>query len=169
MSAIKIFRSGMMTGLLVVLCLSAGYCFLSGYQRFVVNRDRKAALIRQAELLNHRQIDRKRKWPDIMKVNRFVKSAELLGLIRKNWAVYHVDIEDSVNFTEMRRLLTQCTNGDLHYFKPISFHIKSIKASDNKKEASGMTSQNQKGEILMTLKGAFLVKNNIGIPNDEQK
>jgi hypothetical protein len=169
MSAKKIFRSGMMTGFLVVLCLSAGYFFLSAYQQYIVNRDKKATLIRRAELLNHRQIDRKRKWQDIMKVNRFVKSAELLGLVRKNWAVYHVDIQDSVNFTEMRKLLTQCTNGDSHYFKPISFHIKSIKANDNKKDASGMTSHNQKGDILMALKGAFLVKNTTGIPDDEQK
>ncbi|MGA7143913.1 MAG: hypothetical protein WBY47_05365 [Desulfobacterales bacterium] len=169
MSTIKIFRSGLVTGLLVVLCFSAGYFFLSGYQRYIVNLDKKAALIRQAELLNHRQIDRKQKWQDIMKVNRFVKNAELLGLVRKKWAVYHVDIQDSVNFTEMRKLLTQCTNGDSHYFKPISFHLKSIKAIDNKKNTSGMTSHRQKGDILMVLKGAFFVKNNTGIPDDEKK
>jgi hypothetical protein len=159
----------MMTGLLVVLCLAAGCFFLSGYQRYILKQDKKAALIRQAELLHHRQIDRKQKWQNILKVNGFVKGAESLGLVRKKWAVYHVDIQDSVTFTEMKKLLTQCTNGDSHYFKPISFHIKSIKTIDNKKEASGMKIQNQKGDILMTLKGAFLVKNNNGIPVDEQK
>jgi hypothetical protein len=159
----------MMTGLLVMLCFSAGYFFLSGYQRYIVNLNKKAKLIRQAELLNHRQIDRKLKWQDIMKVNRFVKNAELLGLVRKKWAVYHVDIKDSVNFTEMRKLLTQCTNGDSYYFKPVSFHIKSINAIDNKKNASGMTSHGQKGDILMALSGAFFVKNNTGISNDEEK
>ena len=158
-----------MSGLLVMLCFSAGYFFLSGYQRYIVNLDKKAALIRQVELFNHRQIDRKQKWQDIMKVNRFVKNAELLGLVRKKWAVYHVDINDSVNFTEMRKLLTQCTNGDSHYFKPVSFHIKSINAIDNKKNTPGMTSHSQKGDILMTLSGAFFVKNNTGIPNDEEK
>ena len=158
-----------MSGLLVALCLPAGYFFLSGYQRYTLNQDRKAALIRRAELLHHQQIDRKQKWQNILKVNQFVKSAESLGLVRKKWAVYHVDIQDSVTFTEMKKLLTECTNGDSHYFKPISFHIKSIKANANKKESSSMKIQNQKGDIIMTLKGAFLVKNNSGIRDDEQK
>jgi hypothetical protein len=158
-----------MTGLLVVLCLSAGYFFLSGYHHYILNQDRKAALIRRVELLRHRQIDKKQKWQNILKVNRFVKSAESLGLVRKKWAVYHVDIQDSVTFTEMKKLLTQCTNGDSHYFKPVSFYIKSIKAVDNKKEAPGIKIQHQKGDILMTLKGVFLVKNTNGIPDDEQK
>jgi hypothetical protein len=159
----------MMTGILVMLCFSAGYFFLSGYQRYIVDLNKKTALIRQAELLSHRQIDRKQKWQDIMKVNRFVKNAQLLGLVRKKWAVYHVDINDSVTFPEMRKLLTQCTNRDSHYFKPISFHIKSVTAIDNKKNASGITSNSQKGDILMALSGAFFVKDNTGIPNDGQK
>jgi hypothetical protein len=149
----------MMTGLLVVLCLPAGRYFLSGYQRYIINQDKKAVLIRQAELLNQRRIERDQKWQNILKVNRFVKSAELLGLVRKKWAVYHVDIQDSVTFIEMKKLLAQCTNGESHYFKPISFHIKSIKAIGNKEKSSGMTAQNQKGDILMMLKGAFVVKN----------
>jgi hypothetical protein len=47
--------------------------------------------------------------------------------------------------------------------------IKSINATDNKKNASGMTSHGQKGDILMALSGAFFVKNNTGISNDEEK
>jgi hypothetical protein len=169
MSTIKIFRSSVMTGLLVVLCLLAGSFFLSVYQRYVANFDKQEALIRKTELLNHRRTDREQKWQNILQVNHFVKNAQLLGLVRKKWSVYHVDVEDSVTFTEMKKLLIQCTNGDSHYFKPISFHIKSIKAIDNKKRTSGMTSQNQKGDILMTLKGAFVVKNNNRISDDEQK
>ncbi len=169
MPTIKIFRSSMMTGLLVVLCLLAGSFFLSGYQRYVVNRDKKEALIRKTELLNHRRTNREQKWQNISRVNHFVKQAQLLGLVRKKWSVYHVDVEDSVTFTQLKKLLVQCTNDDSHYFKPISFHIKSIKAIDNKKKQSVKTSQNHKGDILMTLKGAFLVKNNNRISNDEQK
>lgn len=123
--------------------------------------------MRKADLLNHRRIDRQRKWQNILKVNHFVKNAQLLGLVRNKWAVYHVDIQDSVTFTDMKNLLNQCTNGNSHYFKPISFHIKSTKAMGEKEKESGMSSQNQKGDILMTLKGAFIVKNNSGISGNE--
>lgn len=169
MPTIKIFRSSMMTGLLVVLCLLVGSFFLSGYQRYAVNLDKKAALIQKTELLNHRRTNREQKWQNISRVNHFVKQAQLLGLVRKKWSVYHVDVEDSVTFTQMKKLLVQCTNDDAHYFKPISFHIKSIKAIENKKKQSVMTSQNHKGDILMTLKGAFVVKNNNRISDNEPK
>jgi hypothetical protein len=167
MSTTKLFRSSIMTGLLVVLCLSVGYFFLSAYQRYVVDQDKKAVLIQKAEMFNHQRIDRERKWQDILAVNRFVKSAQLLGLVRKKWAVYHVDIQDSVTFTDMKNLLTQCTNGESHYFKPVSFQIKSAKAIGAKEKVPGITSQHQKGDILMTLKGAFLVKNKNGISGNE--
>jgi hypothetical protein len=167
MSITKLFRSSLMTGLLVVLLLSVGHMFLSAYQRYVVNQDKKAVLIRKAELLNHRRIDTEKKWHDILAVNRFIKSAQLLGLVRKEWEIYHVDIQDSVTFTEMKNLLSQCTNGDAYYFKPISFQIKSTKAMGNKEKPSGITSRNQKGDILMTLKGAFMVKNKNGISGNE--
>jgi hypothetical protein len=148
-----------MTGFLMVLCLLAGRFFFSGYQRYVVNQDKKAVMIRQANLLNQRQIGREQKRQNILRVNRFVNNAELLGLVQKKWALYHVNIQDSVTFTEMKKLLTQCSNGDSHYFKPVSFHVKSITATGDKEEAPGMTFQNQTGDILMTLKGAFVVKN----------
>lgn len=167
MATTKLFRSSIMTGLLVVLCLSIGYFFLSGYQRYVFNQNKKAVLIRKAEILNHRRMEQQQKWQNILKVNRFLKNAKLLGLVRKKWSIYHVDIQDSVTFTDMKNLLAQCTNGDSHYFKPISFHIKSAKATGHKEKVSDITSQNQKGDILMTLKGAFWVKNNNGISGNE--
>ena len=167
MSTKKIFRSSITTGLLVMLCLSVGHIFLSGYQRYVFNQDKKSVLIRKAERLNHQQIDREQKWQNILQVNRFVKNAQMLGLVRKKWSVYHVDIQDSVMFSDMKSLLIQCTNGDSHYFKPISFHIKSTKAMGDKEKVSGISSQNQKGDILMTLKGAFMVKNKSGMSGNE--
>ena len=167
MSITKLFRSSLMTGLLVVLLLLVGHFFLSAYQRYVVKQDKKSVLIRKAELLNHRRIDTEKKWHDILAVNRFIKSAQLLGLVRKEWEIYHVDIQDSVTFTEMKNLLSQCTNGEAYYFKPILFQIKSTKAMGDKEKPSGITSRKQKGDILMTLKGAFMVKNKNGISGNE--
>ena len=164
MSAIKIFRSCLMTGLLVVLLLIGGRFFLTGYKRYVVNQDKKSVLTRRANLLNQQQSDRKQKMHNILRVSRFVNNAKLLGLEKRRWAVYNVDIQDAVTFTEMKKNLMQCSNSASRYFRPVSFHIKSLKANHNntgignKNETSEMLFKNKTGDILMTLKGAFVVR-----------
>ncbi|MBW1726124.1 MAG: hypothetical protein JRF31_02090 [Deltaproteobacteria bacterium] len=171
MSAIKIFRSCVMTGVLVMLLLIGGRFFLTGYKRYVVNQNKKAVLTRRANLLNQQQSERKQKMHHIFRVNRFVNNAKLLGLEKRRWAVYHVDIQDAVTFTEMKRNLMQCTNSASRYFRPVSFHIKSLKATHNnagignKNETSEMLFKNKTGDILMTLKGAFVVREE-AITND---
>ena len=164
MSAIKIFRSCVMTGFLVLLLLIGGRFFLTGYKRYVVNQDKKSALTRRANFLNQQQSDRKQKMHNILRVSRFVNNAKLLGLEKRRWAVYNVDIQDAVTFTEMKKNLMQCSNSASRYFRPVSFHIKSLKATDNnagignKNETSEMSFKNKTGDILMTLKGAFVVR-----------
>ncbi|MGD2029786.1 MAG: hypothetical protein PVG86_07580 [Desulfobacterales bacterium] len=164
MSAIKVFRSCVMTGVLVVLVLIGGRFFLTGYKRYVVHQEKKAVLTRRANLLNQQQSEQKQKMHHMLRVNRFVNNAKLLGLEKRKWAVYHVDIQDTVTFTEMKRNLMQCTNSASRYFRPVSFHIKSLKATHmnkgigNKNESSEVLSKNNTGDILMTLKGAFVVR-----------
>ena len=163
----------MMTGVLVMLLLIGGRFFLTGYKRYVVHQDKKTALTRRVNFLNQQQSERKQKMHHILRVNRFVNNAKLLGLEKNRWAVYHVDIQDAVTFTEMKRNLMQCTNSASRYFRPVSFHIKSLKATHkikslkathknagigNKNETSEILFKNKTGDILMTLKGAFVVK-----------
>lgn len=155
----KIFRSCIMTGLLVVLCLMAGRYFLTGYKAYVAHKEKKAVLVRQVKWLSQLQSERKQNLHSIIRINNFINNAKLLGLEQNKWAVYNVDIQDTVTFAEMKTILKQCSNGDSHYFKPVSFHIKSLKATNDKDKASGRIFENEAGDILMTLKGAFVVKN----------
>jgi hypothetical protein len=147
-----------------MLLLMGGRFFLTGYKRYVVHQEKKAVLTRRANLLNQQQSEQKQKMHHMLRVNRFVNNAKLLGLEKRKWAVYHVDIQDTVTFTEMKRNLMQCTNSASRYFRPVSFHIKSLKATDNnagignKNETSEMLFKNKTGDILMTLKGAFVVR-----------
>jgi len=94
-----------------------------------------------------------------MKINNFLHNAKSLGLEQNKWAVYNVDIEDAVTFSQMKTILKQCSNSNSHYFRPVSFHIKSLKATGNYEKVPGKTFENESGDILMTLKGAFVVKN----------
>jgi hypothetical protein len=155
----KIFRSCIMTGLLVVLLLMAGRYFLNSYQGYVVHNDKKAVLVRNIRWLSQLQSERKQKLHSIMRINNFVNNAKLLGLEQNRWDVYNVDIENAVSFSQMKTILKQCSNSNSHYFRPISFHIKSLKATGNYEKVPGKIFENETGDILMTLKGAFVVKN----------
>lgn len=155
----KIFRSCIMTGLLAVLFLMAGYYFLTGYKVYVAHKENKAELVRQVKWLSQLQSERKQKLHSILRINNFVKHAKLMRLEEKKWAVYNVDIQDTVTFAEMKKILKQCSNADSHYFRPISFHIKSLKANGNTDKTSERIFENKTGDILMSLKGAFVVKN----------
>jgi uncharacterized protein YjiK len=132
---------------------------MTGHKVYVAHKEKKAVLDRQVRWLSHLKSEKEQKLHSILRINNFINNAKLLGLEQNKWAEYNVDIQDTVTFTEMKTILNQCSNGDSHYFKPISFHIKSLKATGNKEKTSGMTFENESGDILMTLKGAFIVKN----------
>ena len=155
----KIFRSCFMTGLLAVLCLMAGRYFLTGYKVYAEHKEKRAMLVRQVKWLNQLQSERKQQLHSILRINNFVNNAKLLGLEENKWAVYNVDIQDTVTFAEMKTILKQCSNVESHYFKPVSFHIKSLKATGDTDKTSERIFENKAGDILMTLKGAFVVKN----------
>jgi hypothetical protein len=155
----KIFRSSIMTGLLVVLFLVTGRYFLTGYQAYIAHKEKKAVLVQKVRWLTQFQREKEQKLHNIMQINNFINNAKSLGLERDKWAVYNVDIQDTVTFAEMKTILKQCSNADFHYFSPVSFHIKSLKATGDMDKTSGRTFENETGDILMTLKGAFVVKN----------
>ena len=155
----KIFRSCIMTGLLMVLLLMVGRYFLNSYQGYVAHKEKKAVLVENIRWLSQLKSEREHQLHSILRINNFVNNAKLLGLEQNKWDVYNVDIEDAVTFAQMKTILKQCSNSNSHYFKPVSFHIKSLKAAGNYENISGKTFENEAGDILMTLKGAFVVKN----------
>jgi len=155
----KIFRSCIMTGLLVVFLLMVGRYFLNSYQGYVVHKDKKAVLVRNIRWLSQLQSERKLKLHSIMRINNFVNNAKLLGLEQNRWDVYNVDIENAVSFSQMKTILKQCSNSNSHYFRPVSFHIKSLKATGNYEKVPGKIFENEAGDILMRIKGEFVVKN----------
>ena len=155
----KIFRSCIMTGLLVVLFLMAGRYFLTAYKAYVGYKGKKTVLVRKVRRLNQFQSEREQKLHSILRINNFVNTAKSLGLEQSKWSEYNVDIQDTVTFAEMKTILKQCSNSNSHYFRPVSFHIKSLKATGNYEKVPGKIFENETGDILMTLKGAFVVKN----------
>ncbi len=115
-------------------------------------------------LARKQQTETRQKQQVLLKVKAFLDQAKSMGLEQKSWSVYDINIDGPVTFFELAQILNQCTNTSSFYFKPILFHVKSAAESEkNIKNKTPPTRQADSpefktGDILLTLKGAFIVK-----------
>ena len=100
----------------------------------------------------------------MVRVNRFINLARSLGLEKDKWAYYDVNIQEPVSFQEAEKILRQTTNSSSYYFKPATLHVTTKiepdkKATQKKQSATSADSpETKEGDILLTLRGGFLVK-----------
>jgi len=108
------------------------------------------------------QLERKRRI--LLRVKNFIDKADALGLEENRWATYEVNIAQGIAFYEMEQIVNQCINTPSYYFRPVSLHIKTNGESDNNEiqEKPGLksteSSEDQMGDIILTLNGAFVVR-----------
>jgi hypothetical protein len=82
---------------------------------------------------------------------------------RDRWAYYDVNIEEPVAFADAEQILGQTANSSSYYFKPIMLHVKANIGPDAKappkraSAVSGDSPDTKTGDVLLTLKGAFVV------------
>jgi len=172
--SIKASKLYITAGILSILFCVAVFFFLQAYNRYDVNHEKKEALTVRFKVLTQQKREAERKVRILSKLNDFVHRARSLGLEQSGWDVYEVYINEPVTFLEMEQLLNQCTNSPAYYFKPVSFHAKTvggakseITAGAEKKDmaekrtapiVSAGPQGAQTGDILLTLKGAFVVR-----------
>jgi len=113
-------------------------------------------LKKKANLLRLQKKEVERKNRILLKVGRFIDKAGTMGLEPKKWSVYDVNIQDTVSFPEMKKILEQCTNSRAAYYKPISLHIKAVASDEVRK--TGRSSEDRKGDLLITLNGKFVAR-----------
>ena len=99
------------------------------------------------------------------RVKKFIDQADSLGLEENRWATYEVNIARGTAFFEMEQILNQCVNTTSYYYKPVLLHIKTNGDSNDSNEIeekpdlkSTETSEDQVGDVLLTLNGAFVVR-----------
>jgi len=108
------------------------------------------------------KIERKRRI--LHRVKKFIDKADALGLEESRWATYEVNIAQGITFFEMEQILNQCVNTSSYYYRPVSLHIKTNGESDNNEieekpdSKSVESSEDQVGDVLLTLNGAFVVR-----------
>ena len=101
----------------------------------------------------------------LLRVKKFIDKADTLGLAESRWAKYEVNIAQGSAFYELEQIINQCVNTPSYYFKPVSLHIKTNNGSADNNEDTGKEglksveiSEDQVGDVILTLNGAFVVR-----------
>jgi len=142
----------------------AAHFFLTAYNKYILSQEKIKVLNRQVQLLIKQQRELERKERIMVRVNRFINRARSLGLEKDRWAYYDVNIQEPVSFQEAEKILTQTANSSSYYFKPVTLHVKTKIESDKKSKqnkppsTSADSPETKEGDILLTLRGGFLVK-----------
>ena len=153
---IKPLKSHMITVILAIVFVIVGHFFLRAYDHFAASLEKVTILKKKADLfrLQKKEVDRKNRI--LLKVGHFIDKAGVMGLEPENWAFYDVNIQDTVSFPEMEKILEQCTNSRSAYYKPISLHIKTVTSDGVRK--TGLTTEDRTGDLLITLNGKFIAR-----------
>jgi hypothetical protein len=149
-----------------IICLSVGlllalHVALSAYTRCTLAANRLEALTVRQRLFKQQAAELERSYRIWQKVSDFMETIRLAGLVEQNWAVYDVAIEEPLSYAELGQLLSQCAFAENQYFKPISLQIKSVDAlaaDETGPAKKPATADAPKADILLSLKGAFLVR-----------
>jgi len=161
----KIIKAPVIAVILAVIFTLSAWFSMNAYARYVINREKTESISRRVRVLKQREEKIINSNAIITRLNRFIKKANALGLERDSWDIYDVNIREYLHPREMEEILNQCANSSPFYFKPLSFHVKSVSGKPGKNipeikapvQAAGGSS-GKKGDMLVNVTGSFLVK-----------
>jgi len=147
-----------------MLLFVASYFFVS-----VCNEYRQIYAKLQAEkaelqLLRKQKQDMEQKQTIVKRINRFIDDASAVGLHHDRWTYYTVHIEEPLTFPAVERILMQTANAPSYFFKPDTISLTTDLASYNvamrksTPRQAATTQTIEQGDVVVKLKGAFLVK-----------
>ncbi len=141
----------------------AAQLFTTAFNRHTQNERNLENLDYQVRVLKQNKREQAQKRRTLAYVKKFIDRAKVFGLERQKWEHYDVNIEESLHFYEARRILTQTANSGSCYFKPISLEIKKVEKQTSQSPAQAKTNvdkgkDEQRGDVLLSLKGTFVVR-----------
>jgi len=149
---------------LAVIVVVAAFLFMGTYSRYQRLHATLGQADRELRILSRQQAELQAKNRILARTRSFVERAKSLGLERNRWDTYEVEIKEPVTFPEAREILSQTGSGGSYYFIPRYLHM--TKDLSQMKEGAGSAktakpddaSGPKKGDVLMDLKGSFLVR-----------
>ncbi len=157
-------RSPIVTMVLSILFTVAAALTISAHRDLAGNREKWETLKVRLRVMSHQKKDVEKTQVQLARLNGFMRKAATLGLEQENWASYDVNIQEPVTFAQMARILNQCINTPDYYFKPVSLQVKTnVKPDQTSLKGASLPAADDsfdpgKGDVLLTLKGAFVVR-----------
>ena len=156
-------RSPIVTMVLSILFTIAAALTIAAYRDLDGNREKLETLKIRLRVMTHQKKDVEKTQVQLDRLDGFMRKAATLGLEQENWASYDVNIQEPVTFAQMARILNQCVNTPDYYFKPVSLQVKTqVKPDQTDLKGASLPAADdsfdpEKGDVLLTLKGAFVV------------
>ena len=157
-------RSPIVTMVLSILFMVTAAYTIAAYSDLDSKRDKLETLKVRLRVMNHQKKDVEKTQVQFDRLNGFMQKAATLGLEQENWASYDVNIQEPVTYAQMARILNQCVNTPDYYFKPLSLQVKTnVKSDQTNLKGTSLPAGDDvfdpdKGDVLLTLKGAFVVR-----------
>ncbi len=120
--------------------------FITAYTQYHISQKKLGLLRGQERSIKHQRKELESKNLTLNKVQSFVDQAHKLGLKKKEWDLFYVNLkEDGVSFSKLETILSQTANSSHYFFKPVSLEIRTGSQRTNRQQNdSENTSQGSK-------------------------
>jgi hypothetical protein len=149
---------------LAIILVVAAFLFFGTYNYYLRLHTTLTQVDRELRFLSRQQKEIESKARILARARPFVERARALGLEKNRWDTYEVEIKEPVTFPEAREILSQAGSTGSYYFAPAYLHMtrdpaemKETLRSGEKAQENGASGE-KKGDVLMDLKGTFLVR-----------
>lgn len=135
---------------------AAAYGFLGAYAAFDLQSERLAAQQGRKQKMDFRRQELQRKKSVMAQAQAFSTRLADLGLERRKWRFYEVNVQAGVSYEAAQRLIEQCRDSELAYYWPIALEIEVPQKVGPK---AGQSKPGEvKGDVQLTIKGQFVAR-----------
>ena len=146
----------MLTVVLAAAVCAAAYGFLGACGTMSADREHLIAQQVRLQIINAEQRQWTRKQKNLQQGLMFCERAAALGLERRHWAFYDVNVQGAFSFEAAQQIIHQCGDSTSAYYWPGSLEIKVFAAGDHLPGAK--TPKETPGDVQLTVKGQFVAR-----------
>ncbi|MCP4746474.1 MAG: hypothetical protein GY874_10115 [Desulfobacteraceae bacterium] len=112
----------------------------------------------QLNFFSSEQAQQKRTLKQLEQIREFNEQAKMLGLARKDWNFYVVNVQGEFNYDTALQIIGQCKDSERAYYWPISMEISNLKKDGKSQASSSNSSKKLAGDVRLSVTGKFLAR-----------
>ena len=151
----KKFTPVLFAGVVAALFGLGVHIFVQAYSGYLRQSKSYDQIKREVRLITTQKNELILKKRLLKATNRFIKTADLMGLSPDRWTVYNINLQEAVGFDKADQILNQCVNSKVAFFQPISLQIK---IPQKQTRANKTTEPDVKADLTLSVQGKFLAR-----------